>query len=214
MLIQLSKLIQTHNLKIKGIIHVGGSHAEEADSYLNEGITRQLWIEAIPEVFEKMKQKLDSNIDAIAIQACISDQAFKNVTFYVTNNAGQSSSFLPLKKHKEYHPDVTVERTIEMITLTLDDVVGANIQNPYFNSENYNFLNMDIQGAELLALKGFSKGLKNIDYVYLEVNSDELYEGCALVTEIDEYLAQYGFEPKECVMTEAQWGDKFYVKKK
>lgn len=214
MLIPLSNLIQKHNLKINGIIHVGGSHAEEAQSYLECGIPKQMWIEAIPEIYAKMEAVLKDNQQAVAIQACVSDKSLQNVVFNVTNNAGQSSSFLKMKEHLKYHPDVTVQSTIDMVTITLDDIMEANIENPYYNSANYNFLNLDIQGAELLALKGFKNGLKNIDYIYCEVNDEELYEGCPHVAEIDAFLLDQGFEAAECKMTDCHWGDKFYIRKK
>ena len=71
---------------------------------------------------------------------------------------------------------------------------------------------MDIQGAELLALKGSSDTLKNIDYVYLEVNEKELYTGCGLLSEVDEYLKEKGFTRVEINMTPHGWGDAFYTR--
>lgn len=214
MLIPLQKLIQENKLNIKGIIHVGGSHAEEAETYLECGIPKQMWIEAIPDVFEKLQKNISKNSEAIAINACVSDVPYKNVTFNITNNSGQSSSFLPMKKHLEYHPTVVVERTIETTTLRLDDILSTDTTNEFFKTTRYNFLNLDIQGAELLALKGFQENLKHIDYIYCEVNDEELYEGCPHVAEIDYFLLQHGFEGIECIMTNCHWGDKFYMRKK
>ena len=54
--------------------------------------------------------------------------------------------------------------------------------------KNYNFLNLDIQWAELMALKGFGNFINDFDYIYTEVNIDELYEKCVLLGELDEYL--------------------------
>jgi hypothetical protein len=57
--------------------------------------------------------------------------------------------------------------------------------------------------------------LPSIQYIYTEVNSDYVYKGCCLVTELDEYLAQFGFERVETSWYNdvAGWGDAFYVKK-
>ena len=77
----------------------------------------------------------------------------------------------------------------------------------------YNFLNLDIQGAELLALKGFLKGLEKIEYVYTEVNSGEVYKDCAKIEELDFFLKEYNFERVETNMTQYEWGDAFYRKK-
>ena len=87
------------------------------------------------------------------------------------------------------------------------------IREKNININNYDFLNIDIQGAELLALKGFGDLLYNIKYIYTEINKNYLYKDCALVDEIDEYLISYGFDRVETSMTEFEWGDALYVKK-
>ena len=79
---------------------------------------------------------------------------------------------------------------------------------------NYNFLNFDIQGAELKALKGMEEYLNKVDYIYTEVNCDYVYKNCALITEIDEYLSQfrlYRVETEWC--QDFKWGDAFYIRK-
>jgi hypothetical protein len=77
----------------------------------------------------------------------------------------------------------------------------------------YNFLNVDVQGYELEVLKGFGDLLQGIDYIYAEVNSNYLYEGCALVGDLDEYLSNYGFTRVLTSMTVHEWGDALYIKK-
>ena len=52
-----------------------------------------------------------------------------------------------------------------------------------------------------------------IDYIYTEVNEEELYEGCALIDEIDEFLTLFNFERVKTHMTKEKWGDAFYIKK-
>jgi hypothetical protein len=54
--------------------------------------------------------------------------------------------------------------------------------------------------------------LGSLDYLYIEVNEEELYKGCALITEIDYYVSKYGFERKLTHMTKNKWGDAFYIK--
>ena len=80
------------------------------------------------------------------------------VTLNVTNNL-QSSSILELKKHKEYYPNITVDKRVNVFTLTLDDLFDECD----LKIEKYNFLNIDIQGAELLALKGAGNILKKLN---------------------------------------------------
>jgi hypothetical protein len=67
--------------------------------------------------------------------------------------------------------------------------------------------------VELNVIKSFGNLLNRLDYIYAEVNEEEVYKGCALVTEIDHYVAQFNFERKETCMTSNKWGDAFYIKK-
>jgi hypothetical protein len=55
--------------------------------------------------------------------------------------------------------------------------------------------------------------LNKVDYLYTEVNSDYVYKDCALVTELDEYLKNFGLERVETKWTNCKWGDAFYMRK-
>ena len=72
---------------------------------------------------------------------------------------------------------------------------------------------MDIQGAEFLALKGMKNNLKYLDYIYLEVNDTHVYENCGLISDIDDFLREYGFIRVETCMTDFHWGDALYIRK-
>jgi hypothetical protein len=71
---------------------------------------------------------------------------------------------------------------------------------------------MDIQGAEYLALQGMKDILKNFKGIFMEVNTKELYNGCALLDEIKEFLKPYGFVLKDLQMTKHGWGDGYFAK--
>jgi hypothetical protein len=79
-------------------------------------------------------------------------------------------------------------------------------------SEDYNFWNLDIQGSELHVLRGSQELLINCDAIYTEVNKDNVYKECGLVTELDDLLAKYGFTRVETIWTSSQWGDALYLK--
>ena len=75
-----------------------------------------------------------------------------------------------------------------------------------------NFINIDVQGYELEVFKGATNTLKHIDYIMSEVNTDEVYEGCVLIDELDEFLVTFGFNRVETNMAGGLWGDAFYIK--
>lgn len=203
MLISLHDLVKKYNIIFKGILHVGAHECEELNDY-NKYITSDkiLWVEALPNKVELCKTKFPGiNIE----NAIVSDKT-ENVIFNVSNN-GQSSSILEFGLHSHYHPHVYYVTAFEGTTTLLKDIL------PKYDI-NYNFLNFDIQGAELKALKGMEEYLNKVDYIYTEVNCDYVYKNCALITEIDEYLSQfrlYRVETEWC--QDFKWGDAFYIRK-
>ena len=204
MLISLHELIQKYNIIFKGILHVGAHECEELSAY-EQYIPRNkiLWIEALQDKVEYNKSRYPN---LFIEQAVISDQIEK-VKFNRSNN-GQSSSFLEFGLHETFHPDVKYIDSFEVETKKLKDIIGNY-------DIDYNFLNLDIQGVELKALKGMEEYLSKVDYIYTEVNSDYVYKNCGLVTEIDDYLKEFGLERVETSWAgDCRWGDAFYIRKK
>lgn len=217
MLIDFRELFPRYNIKPKGVLHVGANRGEEAPVYLELGIKKQIWIEANPLIFLKLKANISNNQYAKAFNYCISDKR-ELVMFHVSNNDSQSSSILELGTHATVHPDVKYIDSYPMEAFSLEEVMMAvHYRNPstgeYEGMFDYDFLNIDLQGAELKALKGMGKMLDKFKWAYLEVNKEELYKGCALVGEIDEYLAGFGFKRVETKWAGATgWGDACYCK--
>lgn len=192
---------------VKGVIHIGAHECEERGGYIHYyGLddSKIIWIDALNEKVEKVKS-LNNGIKIF--NECISDIDDNIVSFMVTNNY-ESSSMLNFKTHLEEHPHVHEIDRLTLKTKTLKTFYNENNLNP----SDYNFMNLDIQGAELMALKGAGDILNNIDYIYSEVNIKELYEKCCLLPELDEYLKKYGFRREIIEMTQYGWGDAWYVK--
>lgn len=208
MLIDFRNLFPKYNINPKGVLHIGANVGEEAPIYNQLGITDVYWIEANYNLISKLKQNVDPFYHKV-ITACIGDSDGQEVVFNISNNAGQSSSYLEFGTHKTAHPDVHYTDHIIMKTCRIDTIFNVHrLGIPLFD-----FLNIDLQGAELKALKGMGELLHQFKWAYLEVNKEELYKGCALVGEIDEYMLTFGFkrvETKWCGNT--GWGDALYIK--
>lgn len=217
MLIPLQNLIKKYKLNLNGagVLHVGASEGQEAEDYFKAGIEHVFWIEAIPEVYERLDnhtEKFDFKTCKLA-NALISDTDDDIVDFHIANNGGQSSSMLEFGTHAKEHPTVKYTRTIKLRTARIDTIFSSLTSNPDndFNPYLYNFLNIDVQGAELLVLKSLGMYIEQFDYAYIEVNKAELYKGCPLVEEIDTFLSPY-MARVETSWTGAGWGDAFYMK--
>jgi FkbM family methyltransferase len=175
-------------IKISGVLHVGAHKCEELNTYLKyTNKDNILWLEAIPAMIE---QNLKTNPDLNIIQAVVSDVDNQDVEFKITNLTN-CSSILDLNYHKEIHPYVEVIDVLNLKTKTLKTILTKNkIEN------KYNTLVLDIQGAELMALKGLDDLINNFDTIYTEVNEEELYIGCCRLEELDTYLNSYSFKRK------------------
>jgi FkbM family methyltransferase len=206
MLISFKEIVSKYGIP-KGIIHIGAHLLEEREDYLSFKLNNTIWIEANPQVFSKIDFINDGSFSEKAFNYAISDVDDQICNLNVTNN-GQSSSILELEKHKIHHPHIFVTEVITVATKRMDTLLSENS----IDLNNYNFINIDIQGAELLALKSFGKLLDNFKYIYTEINTNNLYKDCALVEEIDEYLKEYGFQRVETSMTDFEWGDALYIK--
>jgi len=202
MLIPLHELVRKYNIQFTGILHVGAHECEELNDY-EKYLPRNkiLWVEAMTHKVNECKQRYPN----LLIENAIVSDVVENVQFKISNN-GQSSSMLDFGLHSQYHPHVHYVTGFDGTTSLLKDIL------PKYDIK-YNFLNFDIQGAELKALKGMEEYLNNVDYLYTEVNSDYVYKECALVTELDDYLQKFGLFRVETKWTDFKWGDAFYIRK-
>lgn len=205
MLIPFDYLFTKYRLHPRGILHLGANTGQEAESYHHLLIKNVVWVEAIPEVHQKL-QKHVKPYGHIALQACLSDRDGEVMKFNISSNECQSSSFFEFGTHAQEHPTVKFVKSIELVTARVDTLLAAN----NIEIEKGWFLNVDLQGAELLALKGMGSLLEKFTEAYVEVNEKHLYKGCPLIGEIDTYLMGFGFVRKEKKMTGNGWGDAFY----
>ena len=207
MLIDLRVLCNKYKFIPKGVLHIGAHAGEELSSYDSLGIENVVWIEGNPKLAEALSKRLESRKDQIVLSYLVSDKDDQDFEFKITNN-GESSSILEMDKHLEHHPQIHVVDKINLSSKTLESIISDN----EINTDNYDFINLDIQGAELMALKGLGDKIKGFKYIYTEVNTGEVYKGCAKIEELDSYLSEYGFKRVETKITQYEWGDAFYVK--
>lgn len=191
---------------LKKAIHIGAYDGGEKGWYLSNGIRETIWIEANQDYEWIIRHKVGPD-DLIIIRAVGNEN--KDVTFHIANS-GQSSSVLELGTHAQHYPQIVYEqeRTVRMSRM-IDLIKEYNI-----NISEYNYLNIDIQGSELDAIKGFEDTISFMDYIYLEVNQEEVYKGCSLVQDIDSYLSKYDFKRVTTHIVAEGWGDALYVKEK
>ncbi len=129
----------------------------------------------------------------------------ENITEDVNWDFGnKSSSLLEPNKTLEVHPWLKFQEKVEVITDTLEN----------FSNENkisiIDFIHMDVQGAELMVLKGAGKYISKIKMIWLEVENVELYKNQPLASDVESFLIINGFTKiKDTVSNIA--GDQLWV---
>lgn len=199
---EISFLLNKFKVNVNGILHVGAHECEEYPTYLNF-TSNILWVEALPSLIEK---SLTKHPELNIVNAVVSDQDDQVIQFNITNNT-KCSSILDLDYHKEIHPEIVIERQITLKTKTIQTIYREN----NITETDYNFLVMDIQGAELLALKGMGNILNNMDAIYIEATEKPLYEGGCVLDDLDNFLFNLGYSRKYLMLLNS-YGNAFYLK--
>ena len=114
-------------------------------------------------------------------------------TFHVSefeHNPGvpsESSSLLAPKRHKTDIPNILFMKDIMVATTTIDDWASKN------DVDRIDLLYLDIQGAELMAMKGAPRIMKTVKVIMTELESVELYEGQGQYPALKQWLEAQGF---------------------
>lgn len=143
--------------------------------------------EAINEQLEEQKINWKEKHFPLAL----SDQTGES-TLYVTKGVHCSSLYPPnesyLSRFLGMREGISLNFTVDIETTTLDDFCrGEGI-------ENIDFLQLDVQGAELNVLRGGEEILsKSVVGLKVEVEFSPLYQNAPLFSDIDGYLRDRGF---------------------
>lgn len=184
------------------VLHVGAHEAEEAEKYEALGADTVHWVESQPDLVRQLREKLDGRFHRI-YQGSVWSESGQQKHFHLASNS-QSSSLYPFHLHLKSHPEVTETGRHEVTTIRLDDLLPEM---------KFNIVVMDIQGAELEALKGMGQLLDAAKIAYLEVNKRKLYKGIPMIEELDSGLKGRGFRRLVTSWEKGKgWGDAVYVK--
>lgn len=205
MLIDLKKAVRKYGMQIRGIVHCGAHQGQEYMTYKVLGIRNIVFIEPCANAFNALVASFEECEDVKLFNCACGAEEGQATMYTETANTGMSNSLLKPAKHLEQYPSIQFTGTEDVEVKTLDSLD--------FDKRKYNMLVMDVQGFELEVLRGSLGTLGEIDYIYCEVNRDEVYEKCAKVWELDTWLHDFGFTRVETSWA-GNWGDSIYIKNK
>ena len=188
------------------ILHVGAHLGEDKRMYDENGFSNVFYVEPNPELFPTLKNIVgEKHCLNMAVADKIGSRQFHLVYSKDRTNKGCSSLLEPTEILN--NPYLEYIKTINVETITLDYI--NELYGPF------NFLVMDIQGAELLALQGCERLLRNKQFkgIMLEFTLTSLYKDDCKQWELSKFLKDYGYMPVEIEFAnEANtWGDILYV---
>lgn len=195
---------------IVDLIHAGGNIGEELADYHQMGVERTLWFEPNPLSLPSLVSNCRSTLGSHVVMPCGLWHEDTSMELNIASNL-QSSSVYQFDKHLSEHPSVSYVGSVR-VEMRRFDGLATELSNrlPLFRPQ---FVNLDIQGSEYNALTGMALTIeKTVRMIYCEVNRMHLYSGIHLVTDIDNFLAPFGFFRLITVWTEHNWGDALYIK--
>lgn len=173
----------------KGVIHVGANTGQARDIYAARNLP-VLWIDALPDVFAQLGANIQGYPNQRALRSLITDEDGAEYTFQVANNGGQSSSIFDFGEHTKIWPEIKYTDSLKMESVTLKTA----LQRYSVNIADYDTLVLDVQGAELLVLKGAGDLLDGFKFIRAEACDFELYKGGCQLKDLDAYLKPRGFD--------------------
>jgi len=200
MLMPLKNIIEDFNLKIKGVIHIGAHYGEEYKIYSECGIKNMIFFEPVQSNYKILVDSLLGN--ARTYNLALGNETGEREMYIETVNAGQSCSLLEPGTHLSSYPGIKFDKKEIVKVDKLDNIP--------FDRTMYNMVNIDVQGYELEVFKGAIETLKSIDIIYTEVNFEEVYKNCCLVSDLDSFLI--GFKRVLADSSPRTWGDALYIR--
>ena len=203
MLFTVRELSEIWGIAPEGVVHIGAHLAEESDEYNRFNWKPVTWFEAQADLVVSLRETLDKSDNEI-YEATLWDVNDLEMVFNVTNN-GQSSSLLNLGKHATDYPDIVVKQKQIKRTIRFDS--------PTIETRKFDFINLDVQGAELHVLKGMGQRIFEAKWIYTEINNKDVYDGCVQITEMDAFLDEKGFHRIATRWCFGKgWGDALYTR--
>jgi len=181
----LKKYLPTNPVIVDCGAHIGADSVELARILPGSRVHA---FEPVPSVYSSLKYNTRKYNSITCYPIALSDQNGE-MTMYVSSGASNaSSSLLAPTAHKDHHPDVLFNETINVQTRTLDRWAEEN------NIPKVDFLWLDMQGYELQMLKASENILPKVTAVYTEVSMTETYKNACLYDQYKAWMESKGFK--------------------
>jgi len=206
--------------KINFVIDVGANTGQSIDLFLKLNPNcKIIAFEPIPSLYKKLKRKYADKPNIMLFQFGISDKVGQKI-FY-ENIFQCTSTFEELDSTSEYlktkskllgvNPDEIVKESYPVEVTTISDFFKDRL------TERIDILKIDTEGHEYACLKGLFKSQLqfDIEYIQLEMHTDDMYLNRKSSNEMFDILNKNGFEIEAVIKHGfGDLGDHIYRKQK
>lgn len=162
--------------------------------------------EPSPESFRRVEERFKGDKMVKPFQLAFANKASKG-KFYIYTDKSCNSLFLRVGNLNG------LEKEVEVDVSTIDDFTKK------WSISRINILKLDVEGAELMILKGASQKLaqKLVDLIYTEVMFIPHYKGGVMFYELCSFLSDYGYmlfslyDIKRAENGQLRWGNAIFI---
>ena len=173
-------------------------------AYWPEGVVHAF--EPVPALFEQLSRRASGTSNVRTYSLAIGAVPGRSMLHVSSGASDGSSSLFTPKRIRNVHPDVLFTEQVEIETVSLASWQASH------GIGRVDALWLDLQGAELDALRGAGPLLDGVRVIHSEVNLEEAYEGAVLYGELRAWLAEQGFRVEVEAIPWADGGNVLFVK--
>ena len=202
------------------IFDIGSCEGENSIRYSRFFPNAKIYsFEPLPNNVNHIKNNISRyNCSNIQVEEVGLSDAIGTSTFYVSsgtpeeyanmnmdwNFGNKSSSLLQPGISNQIHPWLKFEDTVTIQTDTLDHFCKSR------NVDHIDFIHIDVQGAELMVLKGGDSILSKVVAIWMEVEAIPLYRNQPLKNDVEQFMMTHNFIKVADTVDEVS-GDQFWL---
>ena len=180
-------------LQIELVIDAGANEGQWAKRLRGNGYKAQIVSFEPSDSFEILKRVSKDDLAWDCENVGLSESNGSVPMFSASNN-NLSSSLLPPKEILTQGFNINFSSGKSVQIISLDSYMAKRISSPFF-------LKLDVQGAEMMALRGSESSLQSCVAIEFESSLKDLYQGESTHYEIAEWLMSRGFSPLQIAIT-------------
>lgn len=143
--------------------------------------------EPVVPLYDELMRRVSGFPNVRCYSSAVSAHSGSQQMFVSGGSSDGSSSLLAPADHLETHPDVTFGDPTCVTTTTFGDWAACA------GVDRVDLFWLDMQGAELLAMRASAELIRSARAVHTEVSTRNTYDGVPLYSEVKEWMESQGF---------------------